>query len=157
MRTTTRIREKPDSQNDGRRHIIDASMLVLPENHRARSHRLHSDEMREVIEDLARAGAQAPAEEAAIPAQESAEEARQLLATGAGHRCHLGDPRRKGAARRPFFVSRGRRHGAERPGRVPGLPPQLQAEIARDEAGADVAAAARVCASCWARSAPISR
>jgi hypothetical protein len=46
--------------------------------------------MREVIEDLARAGAQAPAEEAAIPAQESAEEARQLLATGAGHRCHLG-------------------------------------------------------------------
>ena len=44
---------------------------------------------------------------------------------------------------RRFFASRCRGHGAERPGRVPGLPPQLQAEIARDDAGADVAAAAR--------------
>ncbi len=32
----------------------------------------------------------------------------------------------KGAARR-LFVSRRRRHGAECPGRVPGLPPQLHA------------------------------
>jgi len=74
----------------------------------------------------------------------------QLLAAGAGHRCHLGEPNIR-APQGAFFVSRRRRHGAERPGRVPGLPPQLQAEIARDEAGADVAAAARVCASCWAR------
>jgi|SRR4051794_1573344 hypothetical protein len=46
----------------------------------------------------------------------------------------------KGAARR-LFVSCRRRHGAEYPGRVPGLPPQLHAEIVRDDAGADIAAA----------------
>src|SRR6266404_1559045 len=52
-----------------------------------------------------------------------------------------------GVRRSSIEISRRLRHGLKHRARVPGLPPQLQSEIARNDAGRDIAGAARDCAA----------